>query len=185
MSNKDVHTHEAYRHKTQQQSHSIFKHTIFITLRDRYLEQLIWDCPRVNAKRPHWWFANIGSGNGLVPSGNTVVVCLTIRYGLIFFRKEIIAISRFHIYQLTEGSCSWSLWCCLYGQSCGTHWYVAIFKALDGVTCRLWVRATHISTEVLCISNCGVWKHTIVLGMKPPCLTRIAAHWNALAAHIL
>ena len=26
--------------------------------------------PQVNATEPHWWYVNIGSGNGLVPSGN-------------------------------------------------------------------------------------------------------------------
>ena len=26
--------------------------------------------PQVNATRPYWWLVNIGSGNGLVPSGN-------------------------------------------------------------------------------------------------------------------
>ena len=31
----------------------------------------MWNCSQVNATRPHWWLVNIGSGNGLVPSGNT------------------------------------------------------------------------------------------------------------------
>ena len=30
----------------------------------------LWICPQVNATRQNWWFVNIGSGNGLVPSGN-------------------------------------------------------------------------------------------------------------------
>ena len=30
----------------------------------------MWNCPQVNATRPHWQLLNIGSGNGLVPSGN-------------------------------------------------------------------------------------------------------------------
>ena len=29
----------------------------------------LWNCLQVNATRPHWWLVNIGSGNGLVPSG--------------------------------------------------------------------------------------------------------------------
>ena len=28
-----------------------------------------WNCSHVNATRLHWWEVNIGSGNGLVPSG--------------------------------------------------------------------------------------------------------------------
>ena len=30
----------------------------------------LWNCYQVNAKTPHWSPVNIGSGNGLVPSGN-------------------------------------------------------------------------------------------------------------------
>ena len=29
-----------------------------------------WYCPHVKAIGPHWWLANIGSGNRLMPSGN-------------------------------------------------------------------------------------------------------------------
>ena len=29
-----------------------------------------WYCPHVIITGPHWWLVNIGSGNGLVPSGN-------------------------------------------------------------------------------------------------------------------
>ena len=35
-------------------------------IKDRYLA-VPAKCPHVNATRPHWWFVNIGSGNGLVP----------------------------------------------------------------------------------------------------------------------
>ena len=31
---------------------------------------IFWSCYQVNAKTPHWSLVNIGSGNGLVPSGN-------------------------------------------------------------------------------------------------------------------
>ena len=31
----------------------------------------LWNCYQVNATKPHWSLVNIGSGNGLVPSGNT------------------------------------------------------------------------------------------------------------------
>ena len=30
----------------------------------------LWNCYQVNATKPHWSLVNIGSGNGLVPSGN-------------------------------------------------------------------------------------------------------------------
>ena len=30
----------------------------------------LWNCYQVNATTPHWSLVNIGSGNGLVPSGN-------------------------------------------------------------------------------------------------------------------
>ena len=29
-----------------------------------------WNCPNMNVTGFHWWSVNIGSGNGLVPSGN-------------------------------------------------------------------------------------------------------------------
>ena len=48
------------------------KFKIFETqMKVRYLEHFLWNCPHVNATRPHWWVVNIGAGNGLVPSGIT------------------------------------------------------------------------------------------------------------------
>ena len=38
-------------------------------IKDNYIEYFMWNCPQVNATRPDWWQVNIGSGNGLVPSG--------------------------------------------------------------------------------------------------------------------
>ena len=35
-----------------------------------WLGCLLWNFPHVIVTRPHWWSVNIGSGNGLVPSGN-------------------------------------------------------------------------------------------------------------------
>ena len=37
---------------------------------DKYLKYFLWNCYQVNATTPHWSLVNIGSGNGLVPSGN-------------------------------------------------------------------------------------------------------------------
>ena len=37
---------------------------------DEYLKYFLWNCYQVNATIPHWSLVNIGSGNGLVPSGN-------------------------------------------------------------------------------------------------------------------
>ena len=31
---------------------------------------LLWNYPQVIVSEPHWWYVNIGSGYGLVPSGN-------------------------------------------------------------------------------------------------------------------
>ena len=31
---------------------------------------LLWNCPQMNVNGPYWWWVNIGSGHGLVPSGN-------------------------------------------------------------------------------------------------------------------
>ena len=36
---------------------------------DWWLRHLLWNCPDMNVTRPHWWSVNIGSGDGLVPSG--------------------------------------------------------------------------------------------------------------------
>ena len=38
-------------------------------IKDKYLKHFLWNYPQVNATRLHWWSVNIGSGNGLVPSG--------------------------------------------------------------------------------------------------------------------
>ena len=37
---------------------------------ERYLELFLWICSQVNATGPYLWSVNIGSGNGLGPSGN-------------------------------------------------------------------------------------------------------------------
>ena len=37
-------------------------------MKDRW--HVLWNYPEVNVIRPDWWLVNIGSGNGLVPSGN-------------------------------------------------------------------------------------------------------------------
>ena len=37
---------------------------------DKYLKYFLWNCYQVNATTPHWSLVNIGSDNGLVPSGN-------------------------------------------------------------------------------------------------------------------
>ena len=38
--------------------------------KDIYLDHILWNWASVIATRPHWWTVNIGSGNGLVLSGN-------------------------------------------------------------------------------------------------------------------
>ena len=35
-----------------------------------WLMYLLWNCRRVIVTGPHWWYVDIGSGNGLVLSGN-------------------------------------------------------------------------------------------------------------------
>ena len=37
---------------------------------DWWLRHLLWNCPNMNVTGLHWWSVNIGSGSGLVPSGN-------------------------------------------------------------------------------------------------------------------
>ena len=39
-------------------------------IKDRYLEHFLWNHSQLNATRSHWYLVNIGSGNGLVLSGN-------------------------------------------------------------------------------------------------------------------
>ena len=39
-------------------------------IKDRYLENFPWNCFQLHATRLHWKLVSIGSGNGLVPSGN-------------------------------------------------------------------------------------------------------------------
>ena len=46
----------------------IFFKVIFVN--DGRVMNLLWNCPQVIVTGPHWWKVNIGSGNGLVPSGN-------------------------------------------------------------------------------------------------------------------
>ena len=46
----------------------VMKFVIFqlISRMDRYLEHVIWNCPPVDAVKPHWWLVNIGLGTGLM-----------------------------------------------------------------------------------------------------------------------
>ena len=37
---------------------------------DWWSRHLLWNCPNMNVTGLQWWSVNIGSGNGLVPSGN-------------------------------------------------------------------------------------------------------------------
>ena len=39
-------------------------------IKDRHAEHFLWNCHQVNATRSHWGLSNIGSDNGLGPSGN-------------------------------------------------------------------------------------------------------------------
>ena len=39
-------------------------------LSNSWLRYLLWYYPHVIVTAPHWWLVNIGSGNGLVPSGH-------------------------------------------------------------------------------------------------------------------
>ena len=52
---------------------------------DWWLRHLLWNCPNMNVTGLHWWSVNIGSGNGLVLSGNKPLpepmltqICVTI-----------------------------------------------------------------------------------------------------------
>ena len=37
---------------------------------DWWLRYFLWSCPNMNVTELRWWSVNIGSVNGLVPSGN-------------------------------------------------------------------------------------------------------------------
>ena len=37
---------------------------------NKYLKYFLWNGYQVNATKPHWSLVNLGSDNGLVPSGN-------------------------------------------------------------------------------------------------------------------
>ena len=39
-------------------------------IKERYRGHYLWDSPQMNVEKPHWRSASIGSGKGLVPSGN-------------------------------------------------------------------------------------------------------------------
>ena len=41
-----------------------------IDFSDWWLRHFLWSCPNMNVTGLHWWSVNIGSGNGLVLSGN-------------------------------------------------------------------------------------------------------------------
>ena len=48
-----------------------FRYAIFkMDFSDWWLRHLLWNFPNLNVTGLHWWSVNIGSSNGLVPSGN-------------------------------------------------------------------------------------------------------------------
>ena len=47
-----------------------FRHNFQTAFSDWWLRHLLWNCPNMNVTGLCWWSVNIGSGNGLVPSGN-------------------------------------------------------------------------------------------------------------------
>ena len=42
-------------------------HTLFI---DWYIQHVLWSWSYVHSTEAHWWYVNIGSGNGLMPTGH-------------------------------------------------------------------------------------------------------------------
>ena len=53
-----------------------FKENVQTHFNDKYLKCFLWNCYQVNATIPHWSLVNIGSSNGLVPSGTWASVDL-------------------------------------------------------------------------------------------------------------
>ena len=47
-----------------------FRYVIWTDYSDWWLGHPLWNCPNMNVIGLQWWSVNIGSGNGLVPSGN-------------------------------------------------------------------------------------------------------------------
>ena len=47
-----------------------FRHNIQTDFSVWWLQDFLWNCPNMIVTGLHWWSVNIGSGNGLVPSGN-------------------------------------------------------------------------------------------------------------------
>ena len=45
---------------------------------DWWVRYPLWNCSHVNGTGTHWWIVKIGSGNGLVPSGNKSLILVNI-----------------------------------------------------------------------------------------------------------
>ena len=43
---------------------------MLILVIDDWCDGILWNCHQMNVTGSYWWSVNIGSGNGLVPSGN-------------------------------------------------------------------------------------------------------------------
>ena len=46
--------------------------------RDWWVRYPLWNCSHVNGTGTHWWIVKMGSGNGLVPSGNKSLILVNI-----------------------------------------------------------------------------------------------------------
>ena len=58
-------------HRRLRDAAVVFNKLIWNQIEDWYIEYFPWNCSRLNAKTHRWWLINIGSGNGVVTSGNT------------------------------------------------------------------------------------------------------------------
>ena len=78
-----------------------FRYVIFqMDFSDWRLRHLLWNCPNIHVTGLHWWSVNVGSGNGLVPSGNKPLP-----------EPMLTQISR-HMVSLGHNELTWSLlWC--------------------------------------------------------------------------
>ena len=63
-----------------------------------YLEHFLWNSSQENATEPLWWKVNIGSGNGLVPSGNKSLPdpMLTQIYVIIWHHQATMSMKKYY-----------------------------------------------------------------------------------------
>ena len=116
--------------------------------KDRYLDYSLWNCPRVNATRPHWWLVNIACVTGYfeLMLGTTcpTLMCVCCEYHKKITRDHFVYVpNEWETLQCNVSQCNVSHWLGTY-----TKWSLITVKCPEFIGLhqyKLWLYGELIS----------------------------------------